>query len=167
MTPREFFKNTFRRTHSGCIIFRNRIATRDGYPIIKRDGIAQSYTRYLWAKVNGPIPHGLVLRHTCDNPACVNLNHLIIGTHADNVADRVKRGRSAKGERNGRSKLTKESVIAIRQDTTRSKAELARRFNVDPKVIYNVKNNRTWKDIGYGQSLEVLRSAAGAVLPFV
>jgi hypothetical protein len=49
----------------------------------------------------GPVPHGLVVRHRCDNGWCVNPLHLEIGTHADNVRDRVDRGRSATGDRSG------------------------------------------------------------------
>lgn len=43
-----------------------------------------------------------VIMHTCDNPCCINHEHLIKGTHDDNVQDRVRKGRSATGERNGR-----------------------------------------------------------------
>lgn len=45
---------------------------------------------------NGPIPDGLVVRHGCDRPRCINPEHLSIGTHADNAMDRVLRGRSGK-----------------------------------------------------------------------
>lgn len=54
--------------------------------------------RVAWLVAFGCEPHGLVL-HACDNPACVRIEHLRVGTHADNVRDRVLRGRGAKGER--------------------------------------------------------------------
>lgn len=56
---------------------------------------------------------GKVVRHTCDHPWCMNPDHLIPGTHADNVRDRVERGRSAICERNGRTKLTKQQARDI------------------------------------------------------
>lgn len=53
---------------------------------------------------NKELSEDIVLRHTCDNPMCINPLHLKEGTHADNVADRVKRGRCAKGENHGNYK---------------------------------------------------------------
>ena len=58
---------------------------------------------------------GVVKRHTCDNPRCINPMHLLEGTHQDNMADKVHRGRSAKGVENGNSKLTPEDIIKIRE----------------------------------------------------
>lgn len=59
-----------------------------------------------WEAHNGrPVPDGLVVRHRCDVSLCVNPNHLLIGTQADNINDRDSRGRTARGDRHGRSKL--------------------------------------------------------------
>lgn len=55
--------------------------------------------RLAWAIANGPIPDGLVICHTCDNPPCCNPAHLWAGTNQDNTADRVAKGRSAHGEK--------------------------------------------------------------------
>ena len=63
----------------------------------------------------GPIPHGLVVRHTCDNPGCVNPEHLALGTQADNMRDKVERGRQAKGSRTGQAKLTEREANLIKQ----------------------------------------------------
>lgn len=95
----------------------------------------------------GDIPAGMVIRHSCDNPICVRPDHLSVGTHADNVADRVARGRSAVGSRNGRAKLTEDDVRKIRQELVKgvSRAALARLYSVDNAVIRQIDLGKTWK----------------------
>lgn len=74
--------------------------TRDGYGVRSMSGVEVYLHRWVWAQVNGPIPPKMEIRHTCDNPPCFLLEHLLIGTHADNMRDKVERGR----QRSGRSK---------------------------------------------------------------
>lgn len=57
---------------------------------------------------------GLVIRHTCDNPRCINPLHLVKGTHQDNVRDRVERGRTARGEGHGNCTIPDTTVAALR-----------------------------------------------------
>lgn len=87
-----------------------------------------------------------VVRHTCDNPSCCNPKHLIGGSHADNVRDRVERGRSAVGVKNGRAKLTEDQVREIR-NSTKPKMALARDYGVNQKVIFDIKRKNTWRHI--------------------
>lgn len=56
--------------------------------------------RVAWEMAHGPIPDGMVVMHGCDNPPCVNVAHLSLGTQLDNIADRVRKGRSARGAAN-------------------------------------------------------------------
>lgn len=62
----------------------------------------------------GALSTDVVLRHTCDNPRCVNPAHLTPGTHQDNIADRTSRKREARGERNGNTRLSDAQIAAIR-----------------------------------------------------
>ena len=72
----------------------------DGYGLTSRFGQVIAH-RLAYQAFIGPIPPGLCVLHYCDTPACVNPNHLYVGTHADNVKDKVRKGRQAKGERHG------------------------------------------------------------------
>lgn len=107
--------------------------------------------RLEYEKHYGPIPKGMVVRHSCDNPACYNIEHLSIGTQKDNMQDASKRGRvnrtiKARGERQGLSKLTDEDVRMIRESTVGS-TTLARQLGVSKSTILRVRNGKTWRHI--------------------
>jgi|LakMenEpi03Aug12_release.lakeMendotaPanAssembly.Ray.scaffolds.fasta_scaffold429274_2 hypothetical protein len=104
-------------------------------------------SRFSFALAYGYWPE--VARHTCDNPACVNPAHLIAGTHQDNVADRVQRGRSAAGSTNGRSVLTDFEVSTLRTDGATSTNELAATLGVNATTICDVRKQKSWKSGGY------------------
>ena len=101
----------------------------------------------MYEQKNGKIKNE-VLRHTCDNRWCINPDHLIEGTHNDNVQDRVLRGRSAIGANNGRSKLTESDVLEIFNDNKTPKMHLSKKFNIDTKVIRDIKQRKTWRYLG-------------------
>jgi DNA-binding NarL/FixJ family response regulator len=103
--------------------------------------------RVAWELANGRRADGVV-RHTCDTPLCVRADHLVIGTHADNVSDRHGRGRNACGERiTATAKLTDDKVIEIRRlhaDGT-TKRDLARQFGVTRRSVSDIVRRKTWK----------------------
>lgn len=74
---------------------------KDGYGKVWLLGSNKRSHRAAYEIMCGPIPAGAVVRHTCDNPSCCNPDHLVTGSHADNVADREARGRTARGDRTG------------------------------------------------------------------
>lgn len=91
------------------------------------------------------IPVGLFVLHRCDNRHCVNVDHLFIGTHADNMMDAASKGRM-KGAPNNRhsAKLNIEQVNLIRGSSDES-SHLAARFNVSNESIKNIRNRLSWK----------------------
>jgi hypothetical protein len=119
---------------------------KDGYAQIQRDGRKQQLHRYLYEREFGKLDKGLVVRHSCNNPSCINLNHLISGTARDNSTDMVISGRSARGERCARAKLTWDIVREIRKLKDKSCAEIGKLFNINPDNVWFIKNNRTWKE---------------------
>lgn len=76
---------------------------KQGYGRAKLAGRMQYTHRAVWAEANGPIPNGLFVLHRCDNPACARLDHLFLGTHADNARDKADKGRvnAPRGDRHG------------------------------------------------------------------
>lgn len=102
--------------------------------------------RAYWLLVVGEIPEGMCLLHSCDNKKCVNPSHLKIGTHAENMAEARERERMrpARGDRNGRAKISYEIAEEIRKDTVSSNVSLAKRYGVSDVLISNVRNGKSW-----------------------
>jgi hypothetical protein len=113
--------------------------------------------RFVYELVKLPIPEGKLVRHTCDNPACVRPEHLLVGTDLDNVLDRVERDRGATKERHPKAKLTETQVEEIRQlygpavgragrgRKGPTQQELAERFGVTQPVISAIIRQTTWR----------------------
>lgn len=102
----------------------------------------------------GGIPGGLHVCHRCDNRQCVNPAHLFLGTNADNVRDKVEKGRQARGVTGGMAKLTGADVVAIRE-RHRSGAlqrELAVEYAVGQDQISRIVNHQSWAHIPEGDT---------------
>lgn len=96
------------------------------------------------------VPTGLSVLHTCDNGFCVNPEHLFLGTQQDNMDDKCAKDRQAKGIDNGNAKLTEIQVIEIRAHLDRGdmyQKDIAKKYNVDPTTITNIKLRRQWRHI--------------------
>lgn len=121
-----------------------------GYGCISYLGRKTRAHRVQWKRRNGgTIPQGMVIRHTCDNPSCVNPDHLTIGTQADNILDQAVHGRKARGEAKGGAKLTDDAVRKARKlreegHTIRS---LAERFGVHEGTMAQACRRDTWRHV--------------------
>lgn len=116
---------------------------RDGYGEYRIKKKAYGTHRLSWMLHYGIIPDGLLVCHSCDNPACVNPAHLWLGTVGDNARDRQAKGRGSlrSGEENPSAKLTDEQVAEIRQlyaTGEYSQRALALRFGVSQAAIYQI-----------------------------
>jgi hypothetical protein len=108
--------------------------------------------RLAYELCNSPIPGGMDLLHRCDNPRCINPDHLSVGTRSDNMKDCSRKGRARipmpvlRGTANGAAKLSETDVVAIRRLLAKkwTQQAIADRFGVPQSQISNIKRGRGW-----------------------
>lgn len=128
--------------HRGC-------KDKWGYAHIAVWGRRVQAHRYAYEMKVGSIPAGMLVMHTCDNPPCVNPEHLKLGTDLDNTRDKLLKRRH---DNITRPKLTPEKVKAIRREywykNKRSNAkELAAKYGVGHGTIVQAANGATWENV--------------------
>lgn len=115
-------------------------------------------TRVVWEHHNGPAPEGMVICHKCDNPPCLEITHLFIGTQQDNARDMAKKRRQKhapfpKGERHPNSKLTDEDVLDIFTDD-RPRTQIARDYGVGADAIRYIQEGINWRHVTFEEPIE-------------
>jgi HNH endonuclease len=111
---------------------------------------SESTHRYYYKHYNGDIQSGLFVCHTCDNRKCCNPAHLWLGTHQDNIDDRVSKGRCPSGERNGLNKFTAEQIKSIRTKYNMgfgSYSKLAKELGTNRGHIGKIIRKELWTSI--------------------
>ncbi len=141
-------ENFIPEPNSGCWLWLGSVNAL-GYGMMSAPGRgAQAAYRMAWEMANGPIPKGMCVCHKCDVPSCINPQHLWLGTHIDNMADKYRKGRSnnPKGEAHGRAKLTEEAVREIRI-SPRAPKVIAAKYGVSPTQIYAIRAGLRWTHV--------------------
>ena len=136
--------------NSGCWIWMGSL-NAGGYGEFRYGTKSIKAHRYSFFFHKGPISHGKFLLHSCDMRSCVNPDHLRVGSHVDNMSDMVKRGRSPRGERAAKSKLTNDQVQAIRV-AKGNYNEIADRFGIGAGQARRIILNEHWKHLPWPQS---------------
>jgi hypothetical protein len=134
---------------SDCILHSGFIAP-NGYrlrwvPRLKKSMLAH---RVAWEQAFGAIPPGTCILHKCDNRACINPEHLFLGTRKDNAEDCVRKGRTNHGSARPQAKLTEDQVVEIRRAYSAKEAtqyQLASTYGVHQAMIWRIIHKLRWR----------------------
>jgi hypothetical protein len=136
--------------NTGCWLWTAAIGG-DGYGRVSRGGIHWRAHRLAWDMEHGPVPDGLDVCHRCDNRACVNPDHLFLGTRAENLSDMTSKGRRAAliGDRAPGRKLCEAQVAAIlsRLRSGERRSDVARAYGVSWDAVGDIAKGRSWSHL--------------------
>lgn len=165
LTDKQRWEHILKRTNQNGTIINDELghcwewtgAKKEGYGIYSKCSVH----RKSWEIHNGTIPIDKVIRHKCDNRACLNPTHLELGTVQDNIADKVARGRAGGGGRRGangtNTKLTVEQVKEIRENPSGCIMDcLAHRFGCSTSQISRIMHNDRWSELVEHQAEDAL-----------
>lgn len=131
----------------GCWLWTGGV-TNGGYGRFRLNGSTVMAHRYSFSREHGPIPAGMYVLHRCDVPACVRPDHLFLGSLKTNTQDMIAKGRKrqVRGESHGRSKITEQTVVAIRA-ATGTQMEIAERFGVTQPLVSMIRSKKIWSHV--------------------
>jgi hypothetical protein len=133
------------KASNGCLEWQG---ARNPYGFVHFKGIMKLTHRVTWELHNGPIPKGLVIRHECHNPPCVNIEHLKLGTYKENTQDGIKANRiTPRGESNAGAKLTEKEMLFIyrRLKGLIPQRRIAEIFGVSREAVSAIMTRRNWR----------------------
>lgn len=139
----------------GCLVWQSGTQS-DGYAVALIDDIVWLLHRYVYYKALPNdfqkisfIKDGVIVRHTCDNPPCINLEHLVAGTQSDNTTDAYNRHRKRQGVDHWWTKLDTDTVLKIRKeyldDHTATHRSLAAKYHTSKSNIGAIISGLSWK----------------------
>lgn len=127
----------------------NGVKDDSGYGLLCIDSNRSRAHRYSYTIHNGLIPKGLLVRHSCDNPSCVNPDHLSLGTHKDNKMDSILKLRHAHHESNGRAVITTEIALKVKDMITNgsSPLKISEKLGISKYIVIDIKRGKTWNNL--------------------
>ena len=137
--------NTLRLPESGCWIWLSTLHP-GGYGRVCAGKTPFFAHRVSYELKYGAIPAGMMALHHCDVRCCVNPDHIFVGTQQDNMTDKVRKNRQAKGSGHGNAKLTEDQARAIKC-SQESSIKLAKRIGYSASMIREIKNGNLWKHL--------------------
>lgn len=155
-----FWKSVDKKGENECWNWKSS-KNKKGYGRIHLGMVGTTAHRFSYMINKGEIPEGMFVCHSCDNPGCVNPNHLFLGTNKDNMKDCMDKNRVAWGERTKHSKLNNEQVLEIIDlyKTNRyTEKELGLMFGVSFSNIYQIIEGKTWRRLTGGYDTRVINS---------
>ena len=132
----------FETLDTGCMVCVSHLANVSGYTYIQIKSKGRRLHRVIYELHNGPIPDGMFVCHTCDNPRCCNPEHLFLGSPYDNSVDMARKGRQV-GQ-----KLTVEAAKYIKENPDNlSQNRLAAIHNVSRRNIRKILSGEAWRHV--------------------
>lgn len=138
-----FWEKVSPEPNSGCWLWLGAFDT-GGYGHIGINRKMRIAHRVSYEMYKDKIPEGQNVCHSCDNRACVNPDHLFLGTHQENMADRNIKGRQSKGSTHGPAKLTEAKVVEIRSAKGVSQRALAAQYGVSRSAVVDILKGKNW-----------------------
>ncbi len=134
----------------GCWNVIKRFKDETGRTMVRSNGRSIRSHIFIYEECFGFIPDGQVVRHKCDNPTCINPEHLELGTQLDNIRDSIHRDRHARGERNGHARLNEEQVReihALLSEGNLTQGEIGNRYGVGATMVCQIKRGHSWRHL--------------------
>lgn len=143
-----FWKNVKQGSDDECWEWKGSVVGK-GYGVLRCVNETKLAHRISYELHHGPIPDGLDCLHKCDNPPCVNPNHLFLGTNDDNIQDKVTKGRQPKGSTHANARWSEDDIRAMRDlyASGVSQREIAAIYHTHQGTVGHIVRRKAWKHI--------------------
>lgn len=132
---------------NGCWHCTSHKPNSNGYPRCTWKKKETRISHIMYERHIGPIPEGKHILHHCDNPICINPQHLFAGTFEDNMQDKINKKRHSLGERHPQAKITEKQAKEILTTIGIYQDDLAKKYGISQAAISAIKQGKRWKHL--------------------